>query len=180
MTSEGPLVVPCAADPQVETALRCGRCDTPICPRCLVMTPVGARCRSCARLRRSPIYDVRPLHYLRAIGAGLAVAAIGTYVLAFIPFFQFFGLLLLGAGVGEAVTRAANRKRGPGLAAVAVVTLVAGAILVPALVAFAAFPAVVPADARAAAAVRIALGQVLSPWGLFLALAAVIAASRVR
>jgi hypothetical protein len=180
MATEGPLVVPCAADPQVETALRCGRCDTPICPRCLVMTPVGARCRNCARLRKNPIYVVGPVYYARAIGAGLAVAAIGTYVLASIPFFQFFGLLLLGAAVGEAVTRAANRKRGTGLAVVAVVTLIVGALLVPALMALAAFPAVVPVDARLAAALRVALSQVLSPWGLFVALAAVIAASRVR
>jgi hypothetical protein len=180
MADEGPLVVPCAADPQVETALRCGRCDTPICPRCLVMTPVGARCRNCAQVRKSPVYDVRPLHYLRAAAAGLAVAVLGTYVLAFIPFFQFFGLLLLGVAVGEAVTMAANRKHGTGLAVVAVVTLLLGALLVPTLVALAAFPAVVPLDARVLAALRIALGQVLSPWGLFIALAAVIAASRVR
>lgn len=180
MAEEGPLVVPCAADPRVETALRCGRCETPICPRCLVMTPVGARCRNCAQVRKSPVYDVPPLHYLRAAGAGLAVAALGTYVLAFIPFFQFFGLLLLGAAVGEAVTAAANRKRGTGLAVVAVVTLLVGALLVPALVALAAIPAVVPLDARVMAALRIALGQVLSPWGLFIALAAVIAVSRVR
>jgi hypothetical protein len=180
MATEGPLVVPCAADPKVETALRCGRCDTPICPRCLIMTPVGARCRSCAQMRKSPIFVVSPVYYLRAIGAGLAVAAIGTYALAFIPFFQFFGLLLLGVAVGEAVTRAANRKRGTGLAVVAVVTLIVGALLAPALLALAAFPEGVPLGARVAAALTVALGQVLSPWGLFVALAAVIAAGRVR
>jgi hypothetical protein len=180
MADEGPLVVQCKAHPEVETALRCGRCDTPICPRCLVMTPVGARCRDCAQLRKSPIYDVRPMHYLRAIGAGLAVAAVGTYVIAFVPFFQFFALLLLGAGVGEAVTKAANRKRGTGLAVVAVTTLIVGALLVPALVALTALPAVVPLDARLGVAGRAVLGQLFSPWGLFLALAAVIAVSRVR
>jgi hypothetical protein len=160
MATEGPLVVPCAADPKVETALRCGRCDTPICPRCLVMTPVGARCRSCAQLRKNPIFVVGPVYYLRAIGAGLAVAAVGTYVLAFIPFFQFFGLLLLGAAVGESVTWAANRKRGTGLAVVAVVTMIVGALI--------------------ASLFTYGPTQVLSPWGLFVALAAVIAAGRVR
>jgi hypothetical protein len=180
MVDDGPLVVKCAAHPEVETALRCGRCDTPICPRCLVMTPVGARCRSCAQLRKSPLYDVSPTYYLRAVAAGLGVAALGAYVLPFIPFFQFFGMLLLGAAVGEAVTRAANRKRGTGLAVVAVVTLVAGAFLVPALMAAASLPEIIPLDARLAAGLRGALGQVLGPWGVFTALAAVIAVSRVR
>src|SRR5215210_8661586 len=104
MADEGPLVVRCATDPQVETALRCGRCDTPICPRCLVMTPVGARCRGCARLRAHPVYDVRPLHYLRALGAGLAVATVGAYVLGYVPFLGLFGLMTLGWATGEAVT----------------------------------------------------------------------------
>jgi hypothetical protein len=177
MAEEGPLVVRCAAHPDVETALRCGRCDTPICPRCLVMTPVGARCRACAQLRKSPIYDVRLVHYLRAIGAGLAVAVVGSYVVPFIP---FFGLILLGWAVGEAVTRAANRKRGTGLAVVAVASLFVGVIVVPELIAVAGFPAFVPVDTRLNVAAGRMLGHLFSIWGLFLAIAAVIAVSRVR
>ena len=33
----------CATHPEVETGLSCGRCETLICPRCLVQTPVGTR-----------------------------------------------------------------------------------------------------------------------------------------
>src|SRR3990170_1837286 len=33
----------CARHPDTETGLLCGRCETPICPRCVVMTDVGAR-----------------------------------------------------------------------------------------------------------------------------------------
>lgn len=38
----------CARHPQTETGLRCGRCDTPICPRCMVHSSVGIRCPECA------------------------------------------------------------------------------------------------------------------------------------
>ena len=38
----------CARHPQNETGLRCGRCDTPICPRCMVHAGVGIRCPECA------------------------------------------------------------------------------------------------------------------------------------
>ncbi|MDA0256830.1 MAG: rhomboid family intramembrane serine protease, partial [Chloroflexi bacterium] len=34
----------CERHPETETELRCQRCDTPICPRCMVQTPVGFRC----------------------------------------------------------------------------------------------------------------------------------------
>ena len=115
----------CAAHPAVETNLRCGKCGKPICPRCMVQTPVGARCPECARLYKLPTYRVSTAYYLRAIGAALGMALV-TGVLWWLAntFIHFFYLnLLIGAGVGyaigEVVGLAVNRKRGRGLAAVA-------------------------------------------------------------
>jgi len=48
----------CATHPNVETELACSRCGKAICARCLVHTPVGARCRECANVRRIPTYNV--------------------------------------------------------------------------------------------------------------------------
>jgi len=115
----------CATHPRVETNLKCGKCGKPICPRCMVQTPVGARCPECARLYTLPTYRVSSLYYLRAAGTALGMALV-TGVLwglanAFIPFFYLN--LLIGAGVGyvigEVVGLAVNRKRGWGLAIVA-------------------------------------------------------------
>jgi hypothetical protein len=112
----------CAAHPNVETNLACSRCGTPICPKCLVQTPVGARCPKCAGMRRLPTYEVKPQHYVRAVGFGLLVAvAVGVawaWLREVIPLFAFSLLLsiLLAAGVGyaigEVVSRSVNRKRG--------------------------------------------------------------------
>ncbi len=115
----------CAAHPRVETNLRCGKCGKPICPKCMVQTPVGARCPECARLYKLPTYRVSTAYYLRAAGTALGMAivcgVIWGVVNLFLPF--FFLNLLLGAGVGyaigEVVSLAVNRKRGRGLAAVA-------------------------------------------------------------
>ena len=65
----------CATHPSVETELACSRCGKPICPRCLVITPVGARCRECARLRRLPTYRLGTVFILRGLGAALAAGA---------------------------------------------------------------------------------------------------------
>ena len=43
----------CANHPKVETAVSCSNCGKPICPDCMVMAPVGIKCRDCARQPRS-------------------------------------------------------------------------------------------------------------------------------
>jgi hypothetical protein len=45
------------------------------------------------------------------------------------PAFEFWAALLMGIGVPEAVTAAANQKRGPGLRTVAVVSVLFGFFL---------------------------------------------------
>jgi hypothetical protein len=121
----------CATHPSVETELTCGRCGVAICPRCLVHTDVGARCRSCANVRRVPTYDVPALFLVRGIAAAaISGAVLGVAWHILLPFNTgfFFGFLValgLGYAVGEAVSRATNRKRGPTLQGIAAAGVVA-------------------------------------------------------
>ncbi|MFC1981348.1 B-box zinc finger protein, partial [Chloroflexota bacterium] len=115
----------CAAHPRVETNLRCGKCGKPICPRCLVQSPVGARCPDCARLHRLPTYRVTARYYLRAAltASGMAViCGVGWWIIGIFLHFLFLGLLLaagVGFAIGEVVGLSVNRKRGAGLAIIA-------------------------------------------------------------
>ncbi len=116
----------CYRHPGVETLLRCGRCGQPICVRCIVQTPVGARCPDCARLRRLPTYQVSLANYLVAGGLALGLGlGLGVAWTLFIAFFFRLGLLLLVGGlgvgyiIGEVTSLAVNRKRGAGLQAIA-------------------------------------------------------------
>jgi hypothetical protein len=117
--SVGARIVQCPQDPGVETALRCSRCEKPICPRCLVQTPVGARCRECARIVRSPVYTLNEMQTLRAALAsvigGLVMGTVWLLVLR--PFTIGFLSIFVGAGLGYVFTRlldlATGRKRGP-------------------------------------------------------------------
>jgi uncharacterized membrane protein len=118
----------CARHPNTETVLRCGRCDTPICGRCMVMSPVGARCPSCAQVKRLNLM-LEPVELGRAIGYGLGVAALGSVILTFIPLLGIIGYAALGFGVGEVVSVGANRKRVPILAWLAVACLFVGFLI---------------------------------------------------
>jgi hypothetical protein len=114
----------CARHPKVETELTCGRCETPICPRCAVFTDVGARCPTCAPARKLPQFEVGFLHLLRGAAAALgAGAALGAVWGALLPGgIGFLGLLLaagLGYAIAEAVSAATNRKAGTALQVVA-------------------------------------------------------------
>ena len=109
----------CATHSEIETNLTCGRCGTPICPKCLVQTPVGARCSKCAGLKRLPTYEIAPQQYLKAVGVGIGSAiVIGIawgWLWEHVWFFNF--LLAAGAGfaIGELISLSVNRRRGPGL-----------------------------------------------------------------
>ena len=117
----------CATHPDIETNLRCARCGKPICPKCLVQTPVGAKCQDCAGLSKLPTYYVSTKYYLIAAGAGLVIICgfVWGRVTGFAPF--YLDLLLapgIGYAIGELVSLSVNRKRGTGLAVIAGMSVV--------------------------------------------------------
>jgi hypothetical protein len=115
----------CARHPKVETRLACGRCETPICPKCMVMTDVGARCPDCAPARKLPQFELGPVMLLRAlgasIGAGLALGIAWGVLLPDIGFFMIFLGIGLGYGIAEAISLATNRRSGTALQIISVV-----------------------------------------------------------
>lgn len=124
----------CANHPSEQTFVRCGRCDKPICVRCMVDSPVGKKCRPCAQ-NRTHQHEATPLQVLFAFGGALAVALPAGWVLQ--EFRSLFYILsaMYGYAVAEAAFRAGQRSRST---AVQVVTGLAALIggLVGALVRF--------------------------------------------
>jgi hypothetical protein len=121
----------CLTHPEVETNLSCGRCGNPICPKCMVQTLVGPRCPDCANLKRLPTYEISLRHYLIAAAVGIAVAAAAGFIWALIwravPFL-FLSLLIaagIGYAIGELISLATNRKRGPALQTIAGISVAA-------------------------------------------------------
>lgn len=124
----------CARHPDVETELGCSRCGTAICPRCLVYTPVGTRCPDCAQVRRIPTYNMQPGTFPRAIAAAIVVGLVLGFGWAFfnVITYIFWGLPAgfgIGYAMGESISLATNRKRGPPLQAIAVGGIVVAYLL---------------------------------------------------
>lgn len=103
----------CARHPQVETFVRCGKCDQPICPSCMVPGPVGVRCRTCSRQNLDAIMVGSPRQYLLA-AAGALGSALALGWLTQIGFFFLWIWLsaAYGYAVGEMTLRGGGRKRG--------------------------------------------------------------------
>jgi hypothetical protein len=92
----------------------------------MVATPVGARCPTCARVKRFVLL-VKPAELVRAIAYGIAVGAVGTVISMFIPFLgPLISFAIVGFGVGQAVSIGANRKRARELGPIAVACLFVG------------------------------------------------------
>jgi hypothetical protein len=121
----------CSYHPDVETALKCGKCGKPICPKCLVETPVGARCPDCAKTTKLPTFQLSARHYLIAAGTALGLAIFIGFIWgmlrSFLPFIALDLLLAAGVGfvIGELVGRAVNRKRGKWLALIGALAIAA-------------------------------------------------------
>jgi len=171
--------VECPRHRNVRTYLRCGRCGAAICPKCLVHTPVGARCPTCAR-PAGGLPSLGLLVYGRSIGAGVGVGAMCGAFLAVIQFgaLAFLPMLLMGFLVGEAVSAAGRRRPARELAVIAFLSAVVGPVAGRALVFWLLTPIADPAI-RASFALSAAF-QALGAFGVLLAIVAgVIASSRV-
>ncbi len=122
----------CARHKTTRTRLRCGRCEKPICPKCTVMAPTGARCRDCVSNRDAHMYQVAPKHLGLAFGASFLVGAGGALLTSVAGAFWLWILLYapaIGPVLGRLITKITGGKRGPKIALVVSLGLICGALL---------------------------------------------------
>jgi hypothetical protein len=91
------------------TFVRCGRCDAPICVDCMVDSPVGKKCRDCAR-NRTHLHESTPGQVTRAFVVAVAVAVPTAWMMQSMPII-FLMPFIYGFIVGEAALLAGKRSR---------------------------------------------------------------------
>ena len=119
----------CAFHPGVKTSVRCAECERPICPKDFVTTPVGYKCRECARQLPSARRTVKPGQLLRS---GLAAGAVGVglpMIASVLGLYFWLLSLLFGVLTAEAARRASGGHRDGTIAAVAGVSVLVGTFL---------------------------------------------------
>lgn len=112
-----------------ETWVRCGKCGDPICPKCMIQTPVGVRCKECAQVRRLPQYDVPIWILARSALGGLAASVFTWAVVSYVPYLRFFLSIFVGVAVAEVMSRLARRRDNRALEIAAVLAIGVGFFL---------------------------------------------------
>ena len=100
----------CYYHPNIETELRCNKCDKYICPKDAVRTPVGYRCKSCVKDQQDIFYNATPIDYAVAAVVSFVLSFIAALIIPSLGFFAIFGAPIAGGIISEGV-RFANRKR---------------------------------------------------------------------
>jgi hypothetical protein len=124
------VAMECYRHKRVETNVRCGKCDKPICPKCMISGPAGMRCPDCASLRSTALYQIHPARLVLATVVALIVGTLGAFAVSMVNFFVIFVGPIYGGIVAEAVLRCSGRKRGPILEVIGVGSIVVGYLLV--------------------------------------------------
>ncbi len=120
----------CTFHPQTETYLRCSKCERPICGKCVITTPVGARCPDCALVQRLPTYSLPAPQFgmsaVVALAGGVGIGVFFGLVENLMPggftrqIFVALAFLASGYLIGESISRVSNRKRATPLQLLAV------------------------------------------------------------
>jgi hypothetical protein len=115
-TTETEFVLYCANHPTVETSLRCGRCEKPICPKCAVATPTGYRCKECIRGQQKVFETAVWYDYPLAFVISFILGGLGSYLASIFTslwWYIFVVFLAPTAGfvIAESVRYAVRRRR---------------------------------------------------------------------
>jgi len=118
----------CAWHPGVEANVSCPDCGRYMCPKDMVESPVGYKCKECGRARITQ-GGVKPRQLALGAACGLVAAVVAAPLARFVPFF-FLGPLVYGGVVGEATRRGGGGHRTWHFAAIAAVCALVGALSV--------------------------------------------------
>ena len=149
----------CIDHPERQTALRCNRCDAPVCTSCIVRTPVGFRCKECIKAQQSAFFNARWYDYPIAALISL-VLSVPAAVMTSIAGWWFAAIVspIAGGLIGAIVHRAIGRRHGRWIWLLVGVCNVVGALIALSATAFTRSYALVSIGIYAALATGAAVG----------------------
>ncbi len=91
----------------------------------MISTPVGHRCRDCAKVRPNPLTQVSAGLYAKVVGAAALGALAGAFAWGFAKstnLFGFFSVIIalgIGYALGALISRVSNRKQATSMGVIA-------------------------------------------------------------
>jgi hypothetical protein len=126
--TDDPITLYCVNHPQTATALRCNRCEKPICIKCAVLTPTGYRCKDCVRGQQK-VFDTSLWYdYPLAFGVAAVISGLGSLIAPLMSFLTIFIAPIVGVVIAEAVRVVTRRRRSRLLAQIATVAAALGSL----------------------------------------------------
>ncbi len=126
--TEAPAKIYCANHPDVETTLRCNRCEKPICAKCAVLTPTGYRCKECIRGQQKIFNTATWIDYPLVFIVVAVLAFLGSLIADRIGFFVILLGPIAGGVIAEVARWVTRRRRSRELFIVATIAAVVGCI----------------------------------------------------
>lgn len=118
----------CTTHKDRETLRICGRCERPFCPDCLIATPVGGRCRECARGPKIARMRVQAWRWPLVAAAALLCGVAAGLVFRVTGWFLIIIAVAAGQLIAGLVLPVSGRKPGLALAVVSTMFLVVGVL----------------------------------------------------
>ncbi len=127
MTDEAPKMY-CANHPNIETNLRCNKCEKPICSKCAILTPTGYRCRECVRGQQKIFETAEWVDYPFIFISVAVLAFLGSLIAYRLNFFVILVAPIAGGLIAEAARLITRRRRSKRLFILAAVAAVIGCL----------------------------------------------------
>ena len=125
---EAPPKMYCANHPNIETNLRCNRCEKPICAKCAVLTPTGYRCKECVRGQQKIFETATLVDYPLLFVVVLILSYLGSLIAFRLGFFVILLAPIAGGVIAELARLVTRRRRSKRLYLLAGVAAVVGCI----------------------------------------------------
>ena len=120
---------------QTPTRLSCSSCGKPVCPKCMINSAVGYKCKECVERTLIHIEKITIKQYILGALVGLIVGTILGYAWAYLIKFGFFITLLVayvvGFGISKAISKVIGNKIGIKIQIVAAVIVIISMVYNP-------------------------------------------------
>ena len=128
--SEETLTTYCYYHPDVETTLRCNRCEKPICPKDAVLTDTGYRCKECIRTQQKKFDTAEWYDYITIFLVTGILSFLGSLLIFVLPlgFLSIFISPLIGGGIAEVSRRVVGNRRSTRLFQLAALAALLGSL----------------------------------------------------